>query len=278
MKTLDFNRSFVTFVTHGHGNNARIQVECRCTLRERLATHWAERTYLLVASCKSEDTFGSGDLFLQPNYDFCAIFSDVDTAARRAHADVSLEDMGVERPFCPETQQVVDESAHRAAEYTIIRAHAGCDVGGKETGDTLERFHDIVVQLAEVDAEDCEDDDEVIHVTLQGVPIVGVTTISDPASGREAILEYPIKTMNVNDIDTIWQVDTGPLVFPDLSSQAERRIEWLDLAFIVYNRLDRAEFIIQAPTAVEGAADVLVPHYSRAHKCPATNRIVALSS
>jgi len=32
MKTCDFSRSFVTFVTRGRGNNARIKVEARCAV------------------------------------------------------------------------------------------------------------------------------------------------------------------------------------------------------------------------------------------------------
>ena len=31
---MDFSRSFVTFVTRGRGNNARIQVEARCVLKD----------------------------------------------------------------------------------------------------------------------------------------------------------------------------------------------------------------------------------------------------
>ncbi len=236
MDTLDFGRSFVTFVTPGHTNNARIQVECRVTLT---APDADPLTYLLLASCKGEDTYGAGDLFLQPNYDFCGIFS--------------------------------------PHEYMIIRAHAASDLGGKEIGDISPRFDHLVIQLCEAEADDCEDDEEVVSVTLHGLPIVGITTIRDEATSREAVIEYPIKTMNVNDIDAIWQVDTGPALFPDLTADASRPIERFDLAFIAYSRLDRAEFILQVPTPVaSGDGEVLVPHYSQTRKLAATNRIVAL--
>ena len=75
MRVLDFCRSFVTFVTHPPtSNNARIQVEARCVIRSTPDASPVED--LLVASCKSENTYAETDLFKQPNYDFCAIFSD----------------------------------------------------------------------------------------------------------------------------------------------------------------------------------------------------------
>jgi len=237
MKTLDFGRSFVTFVTHGRGNNARIQVECRCRLSER---NKASHDYLLVASCKSEDTFAEDDLFYRENYDFCGIFHERD--------------------------------------YTIIRTHSRVGPGGKETGLVSDRFEDVLLHLTDAEGRECKHDGEVVQASLQGQPLVGVTEVFDPETGRKAVLEYPIKTMNANDIDDLWQVDTGPVVFPDFASSAERRIDWLELAFIALNRRDRAEFILQAPTLVacEDGGEVVVSHYSDIRKVEATSRILAL--
>ena len=61
MTTWDFSRSFATFVTGGRGNNARIQVEAVCEIAG------GER-YVLVASCKAEDTYAEENLFREPNY------------------------------------------------------------------------------------------------------------------------------------------------------------------------------------------------------------------
>ncbi len=67
MEVLDYARSTITF-DHAGVNQARIAVESRCCLarpgRELLET-W------LVASCKAEQTYGPGQLFRAPNYDFC---------------------------------------------------------------------------------------------------------------------------------------------------------------------------------------------------------------
>jgi hypothetical protein len=73
METCDFSRSFITFVTQNQTNNARIQVESRCILIDRKSG--TSEIYYLVASCKGEDTYGEGRLFLVPSYDFCMIYS-----------------------------------------------------------------------------------------------------------------------------------------------------------------------------------------------------------
>jgi len=245
MEAIDFSRSFVTFVTPGRTNNARIQVECRCTLTEG---DGAPQEYLLVASCKSENTYADDDLFKVPNYDFCGVF---------------------QRP---------DGADLAGAEYTIIRTHAAAGVEPDETGAVGDRFDDLVVHLVTTDqARVCGSKGEVVQATLAGTPLVGRTALLDRDTGRRAVLEYPIRTMNANDIDTIYQVDTGPVVFPDLASPVERRIESLRLAFVVFSSPERAEFALLAPTPVRCKCgdDVLVSHYSQVVKVAAKNEVIA---
>lgn len=237
MDALDFSRSFVTFVTQGRANNARIQVECRC----RITTEGPEPAeFLLVASCKAEDTYAEDDLFRVPNYDFCGIFS--------------------------------------TGDYQIIRAHVTADQGGKETGIVAERFEDLLIHQVSTEATECADSHAVVAATLANHPLVGRTELRNEATERSAVLEYPIKTMNANDQRDVFQVDTGPVTFPDLAAPGARTIECLELAFIAWNRPDRAEFILQQPTPVPAAEAVRVPHYSVVRKVPATNTILALAT
>jgi hypothetical protein len=233
METLDFSRSFVTFVTPGRGNNARIQVECRCTLT---APGEASRSYLVVASCKAEDTYAADDLFRVPNYDFCGIFG-------------------------PD-------------EYAIIRVHATADEGGYEIADTTPRFDEVNVRLTAATGQVLADPHETVVATLAGRPLVARTELSDPDSGFQAQLEYPVKTMNVNDLQWLYQVDTGPVVFPDLQGAPARPIERLTLAFVAFNRPDQAEFILQVLTPAANGA--IVRHYSEVRKAAARNAILAL--
>ncbi len=237
METLDFSRSFVTFVTKGRANNARIQVECRCQLTTR---EEGPVEFFLVASCKAEDTYAPDDLFRVPNYDFCGIFS--------------------------------------ARDYQIIRTHETADLGGKETGIAAERFEDLLIHCVSAQATECGTDREIVAATLGNRPLVGRTELRNEGTGCTAVLEYPIKTMNANDQRDVFQVDTGPVLFPDLEAPGARTIECFELAYIAWNRLDRAEFILQQPTPVPGAAEVIrTPHYSVVRKVPATNAVLALA-
>ena len=36
-----------------------------------------------------------------------------------------------------------------------------------------------------------------------------------------AILEYPVKTINASERDNVYQTDTGPVLFPDLSGEPD---------------------------------------------------------
>ncbi len=220
-------------------NNARLQIESQLELTDE-ATGESE-VYLLFASCKSEDTYAADALFRVPNYDFSGIF------------DVSKTD------------------------FSIFRVFSTCR-DYLETGAALERFDDLTIHLAPADATLLEDNDAIIAATLRHAPLVSRTELWRHERRVRAVVDCPIKTMNVNPSTHMYQVDTGPMLYPDFASAAERRIEWLLPAFVAYNRADRAEFVMQAPTPVpEGGEELLkVMHYSRIETHDARNSIFAL--
>lgn len=230
MQVLDYSRSFVTFVTKGRGNNARLQVESRCTLT------WAGRTatYLFFASCKSENTFAPRDLFHADNYDFCGIFSE--------------------------------------EEYAIFRTKSTHHAGWKEQGLWADRFEAVHQHPVWVEAHELATPAQMVQASLGNVPLVGRVEIG--ASGQTAVLEFPIKTMNANDIETVYQVDTGPLAFPDFALPAQRQIERLLPAYVAYNAPDFADFVVQQPLEVAGG--VQVTHYGKLLSLPARTAVLAL--
>ena len=73
------------------------------------------------------------------------------------------------------------------------------------------------------------------------------------------------------------EVDTGPLVWADLSSAESDWIRWLRLAHVVYNRFDRAEFVKRTPTPVvsEGREVCLVEDYQDIHSQDASHVLYA---
>ena len=72
-----------------------------------------------------------------------------------------------------------------------------------------------------------------------------------------------------------FQVDTGPLLFPDFTRTTDRWITLFAVAHTCYNTFDRAEFILRRPTPVirEGVTAGEVMHYSDIRRIPARNRI-----
>ena len=135
-----------------------------------------------------------------------------------------------------------------------------------------------------------EGEHAVVEGTLKKLPLVAVrqsrpllfaqTEIWDEQHQMRAIIEYPVKTMNFHPERKRFQIDTGPLPLPDFTSDAEEHIEWFDLAHVVYNTFDRAEFIIRQPTSVlkNGQEVCSVIHYSGIKIHEARNTILCAGS
>jgi hypothetical protein len=109
---------------------------------------------------------------------------------------------------------------------------------------------------------------------------VAQTEISEQGSGLRAIIEYPDKTINIRDEGPTYQVDTGPVAFPDLSKRYERSAESLSLAFVAFNAPDFADFVIEDETPIMEKDQPItrVHHYSRKLSLPSRNRLFAINS
>jgi hypothetical protein len=223
--TCDFSRSFITFVLPGGKNNARIQAEARCVILDRKTQKRDD--YYLVASCKGEDTYGKGPLFLVPNYDFCMIYS--------------------------------------RTEFRIIRVHSNHERDVETVGGIADRFEAVRFQIKDVPCDVLCDNKAVVEATLSGRPLNGRVTIVDPTKRYEATIEFPIKTMNVNANEGMFQVDTGPVLLPNWNAEKARWVERFDLAYVAYNGPNQAHFVVQEPTPVVGGdpKSPQVSHYSR---------------
>ena len=106
--------------------------------------------------------------------------------------------------------------------------------------------------------------------------MVGRTELIDHARGRRAVLEYPIVYMNVHPPQNRFQVDVGPILFPDLESKEESSIQRLQLAYVMYNQLDKAEFAIRVPTRVTEGQTAVTLHYSKVVKMAAESELFSL--
>lgn len=190
-------------------------------------------------SCKSENTFGKENLFYEDNYDFLPILGGKDWLLFRRHNRV--------------TDRYREIKPSVWGEYTL-KLRYGKNVTLLET---FEQIRDL---------------------TAAGNPIVAQTEIENQETGLKAILEYPVKTMNISAELSMYQVDTGPVALPDLRQRYDHPMESLNLAYVAFNAEHFADFVVEQPTPVmeEDQEVAKVYHYSNPSSLPARNRLYAL--
>lgn len=220
-------------------NAVRFWVESRTTLFDDRAS--TPLQIYQCGSCKSEDTFAEQDLFQQDNYDFMPIYGGEDLLILRRHVDV--------RDRYRELGKVADFWGKPI--YKLVP--------GKK------------VQLL-------TGWQPIRQATDAAIPIVAQTEIRNDETGLRAVIEYPVKTMNIDVNNRIYQVDTGPIAFPDLSRRFDPPVDCVKLAFVAFNAPDFADFVIEQPTPVvrDDAEVCRVYHYSNPISLPAKNTLLAV--
>ena len=200
----------------------------------------ARHEFLQCGSCKSENTFAEKDLFAVDNYDFLPILGD----------DGHWLIFRRKNRITPEYRSVKKEVWGPAA--LKLRAARKPRVLG-----TFEEIRD---------------------ATAAGLPLVSRTEIADETSGLKAILEAPVKTINIEPGKRLYQIDTGPLGLPDLSRRFDPPVDCLKLAFVAFNAPHFADFVVEQPTAVvvDEQERCQVFHYSNPISLPAKNALIAL--
>lgn len=238
---LDYSRSFVCNSGQSNASNeVRMWIESRTIVRNHNTE--TEAIYYQGASCKSEDTFAEKNLFYKDNYDFLPVFGQDKVLIFRRHFD--------ERPSYRKVQLM----SETWGADPIIRIPQPKSI--KEL-DTFEKIRE---------------------ATLEGIPIVTQTEIRNQQTGLSAMIECPCKTMNINPSTKMYQVDTGPVVLPDLSQHYDEPMDALNLAFIAFNAPHFADFVIEAPVPIveNGQTVRTVLHYSEIKSFEAVNRIFAV--
>lgn len=220
-------------------NNVRLWIESRTTIFDDEAH--TSTTFYQCASCKSENTFGDKNLFYADNYDFIPIFGGGRCLIFRRLARISPR--------------------YRTT-YTIV----------PPWGEPRMILHDAV------DATQIDTFEGIRDATAAGLPLVTQTEIRNDQTHLRAVIECPSKTMNISLEKKMYQVDTGPVAFPDLTKRFEVPIECLSLAFVAFNAPHFADFVIEQPTPVveDGQEKCKIYHYSSPVSLPAKNAVFAL--
>ena len=248
MHICDFNNSFMTWVVEpnrhdqrkpGHmpyRNSARIQLDARCEIVNK--KNGTSDVFFLITPCRSEWMYRSDTLFQYPSGEYCAIWS--------------------ESEFLNVGHGITDNEVKHTA--TRIK-------------DRFTDFHLTVRLLPKIHA--LVNSEQIIQATQANHTLIGRTDIWNETRSMRATIEYPIKTININHEHNLFQVDTGPLPFPDLNRSYKRPIERFSVAFVCYNTFDLAEFILRKPTPVmDGGREICkVVTYSDIRRMPARNNI-----
>ena len=100
------------------------------------------------------------------------------------------------------------------------------------------------------DVTELKTDEESVEQTLRNMTPVGQTELRDETSGLRAVLEYPIKTLNVIKSPVRYQVDTGALIVPDFSTTPGFQQEHFDVAHVAHNKPDKGEFFLRKPSDI----------------------------
>lgn len=217
-------------------NRTRISLEAMCRITHRPTQ--TTTTYVLSASCKTEHVGGQmGGLWMQPNAD--CIFLCGDDGQFAVYKSWSRNDPGI--MLEPPTLGVQPERQSFRIE---------------------ENFDECRFELCEVAAAALSTYDAVATAILGDRPLVARIDYAD--GDYDVRIEQPVKTINLAERDQLFQIDTGPILVPDLRAEriaAERHfIGVFDLAYSAFHQDDWAEVVLRKPTPV--ADNVMVNHYS----------------
>src|SRR5207248_41983 len=92
----------------------------------------------------------------------------------------------------------------------------------RQEGSIDEPFDRVHLDLVEREGEPLESSSQIVHAVLANEPLVCVTRLENDRYSAE--IEYPVKTINANERDWVYQTDTGPILWPDLSVEPSRLI------------------------------------------------------
>ena len=215
-----------------------IQLDAACTIVDEVSGN--EEQFYLIAPCRGERCYVPGPLFRMPNYEFSGIWS--------------------QEEFLLVRTQWVSERDNRT--YGVNR-------------DTWDDMHLDIRHF--VEAAELPDRASIVAATFANQPLIARTELRNEATQQRAVLEYPVRTMNVLPHPPQFQVDTGPIIIPNFSSTAARQIEDFAMAYVVYQDFEQAEFIRREPVAVSSAEEpaTQTTDYSVIQRCPARNELWA---
>ena len=245
MKLLDYGSSYICF--SGPDNAVRFWIESRTRIFDEKRGQTED--YYQCGACKSEHTWTTNKparfLFSEDNHDFTPVFGPDYSVIFRRKAYLS-----------DRYRTVVSLSSEFAAFGSpAVRAREAQGGHHLDTGAAIR---------------------EASHAAL---PLVARVELANRETCTRAIIEFPVKTININAERNLYQVDTGPVAWPDLAIRSNRLAYTISLAFVAFNSFSAADFIVEAPTSLveDGKETGRVHHYSHILRLPAKNSIYSVT-
>lgn len=258
MQAIDFPNSYLGWRTdwevlpsrtasnkpHWTVNNVRISIDCWCSIEEKATGE--SREFVLGANCKTERVGAPEDIWPNPNADFVPILS--------------------------QDQFIMIKTYDRVGKSVQLYPPTLGEQPERQVGRSEETFVDVRIDIARHEGTVLNKAGDVVQAVFDNRQLVARTEYEDERYAVE--LDYPIKTINANERDGVFQTDTGPHLFPDLSRDPDDLIEGMELAFSAFNSPDWIEFLVRVPTPLTD--DISVYHYSKSVRLNSKNTVVRL--
>ena len=229
-------------------NNARFPLECVLRLTQPEALGGKTTQYVLGSSCKAEQVHVTENVWHEPAADMCLVAS-------------------------PDEFLVI-KSWDRNNRGVMLSPPTLGEQPERQAGRCSDAFTALNLTHKFADARLLTSTEEIVDAVLNDRPLVSQTEYQ-LESGTRVFLEYPVKVVNASEREMFYQVDTGPVLIPDVASfDGVHEISMLRQAFMAHNTLNCTEMLMNVPTTIGGGLSV--NHYSRVVKLQATNRMLVV--
>jgi hypothetical protein len=247
----DYRNCYILYTSACDGverNTCRIQVLSCCELTNEGTGKSHE--FFLGKACIGEHVYPEeGGIAQIPTSEACIIFTD------REHKLV--------KKFASHDRDLVQIAGLREKKTTF----SGLEV----------YLTDVHFSLPMAQARVLESHDDIIKATLDFEPMVGRTTIWDADRHWRAVIEFPMTYINVLPRTNSFQPDVGPVLYPDFASTSMPLISRLELAYVMFQDFDKAEFAVHVPTAIGTDGECKTLHYSKVVYTDAKNELFSLA-
>lgn len=226
-------------------NAVRVPLDCRTVITHE-ATGMVQEIALGV-SCKTEQVWVDQDVWHHPN------------------ADMLM--------WATRDEFVIFKRWDRMDKGVMLHPPSLGPQPERQLGKTRDAFARFALDMKSQPGETLDDSQAIIAALAGDRTVIAQTTFR--AHGYHVLMEYPVKTVNYSEREHYYQVDTGPVLLPDVTAPATDMLLRCRVAFIAHNASTWAECLACVPTEI--ADGLRVQHYAESIRLEDTvNRMIAV--